>query len=151
VEADEPLVHRGEICPKGHFCPEASSTAIPCPVGTYNGDFGALSIAQCLFCPDNTFNDKTGQEGCRPCGAFATASEWAVTCECLGNLRSFSHADSSFRCMSGYDFVDVITGMSIGKESGFENCSPLVFDRCDGANQTRSASGACVSVSDCYK
>ena len=40
-----PLVHRGEICPKGHYCPEASSLAIPCPVGTYNGDFGALSIA----------------------------------------------------------------------------------------------------------
>jgi len=51
--------------------------------------------------------------------------------------------------MSGYDFIDAITGMSIGKESGFENCSPLVFDRCDGANQTRSASGECVSVSDC--
>lgn len=51
--------------------------------------------------------------------------------------------------MSGYDYIDPITGASKGKESGVENCSPLVFDRCDGANQTRSASGACVSVSDC--
>ena len=53
--------------------------------------------------------------------------------------------------MSGYDFVDSITSKSRGKESGTENCSPLVFDRCDGLNQTRSASGECVSVDDCSK
>jgi hypothetical protein len=50
--------------------------------------------------------------------------------------------------MSGYDFVDPITGASIGQESGTDNCSPLVFDRCT-ANQTRSASGTCVDINDC--
>lgn len=53
--------------------------------------------------------------------------------------------------MSGYDYVDQITKASIGKQSGTENCSPLVFDRCDGTNQTRSASGACVQIDDCSK
>jgi len=53
--------------------------------------------------------------------------------------------------MSGYDYIDSITGASRGKESGTENCSPLVFDRCDAVNTTRSASGECVGVTDCSR
>lgn len=51
--------------------------------------------------------------------------------------------------MSGYDYVDPITSTSKGQESGTDNCSPLVFDRCDGGNRTRSASGECVDLMDC--
>lgn len=51
--------------------------------------------------------------------------------------------------MSGYDYVDEITLESRGKESGTENCSPLVFDRCDGTDITRNAAGKCVGLDDC--
>lgn len=52
--------HHGEICPKGFYCPAGSFEATPCPVGTYNPDLGAFSLTQCMLCPADTFNDKTG-------------------------------------------------------------------------------------------
>lgn len=54
------LLHRGELCPKGHYCEAGSSAPKPCPIGTYNANFGAGSITECLLCPVNTFNDLPG-------------------------------------------------------------------------------------------
>ena len=51
------LLHHGEICPKGYYCEEGSSEATPCPIGSYNPDFGAVDMTQCLLCTENTFND----------------------------------------------------------------------------------------------
>ena len=34
----------GEICPKGFYCEEAALEALPCPIGTYNAEYGASSI-----------------------------------------------------------------------------------------------------------
>lgn len=56
--------------------------------------------------------------------------------------------DSSCRCQSGYDSVDQ-QGTSRGQESGKEDCTPLVFARCEQLNQTRGPGGECVAVSDC--
>ena len=50
--------------------------------------------------------------------------------------------------MSGYDFMSS-TGKSQGTESGNDDCTPLVYDRCDATNQTRDAAGNCVFVTDC--
>jgi len=144
------FLHHGEICPKGHYCPEGSSTATPCPIGTYQPSYGAKSIGQCLLCPANSFNDKTGQNGCSPCGFYAESEEGSTTCTCEGNYRSFSKVDSSCRCMSGYDFVDT-SGISRGTESSSEDCTPLVYDRCEGTNMTRNADGKCVDIQNCTR
>lgn len=36
--------HHGEVCPKGYYCPKGSYSATPCPVGTYNAEFGATKV-----------------------------------------------------------------------------------------------------------
>ena len=36
--------HNGEICPKGFYCPGASFVGTACPIGTYNSDFGAITL-----------------------------------------------------------------------------------------------------------
>ena len=33
--------HNGEVCPKGHYCPLGTYSALPCPPGTYNPKEGA--------------------------------------------------------------------------------------------------------------
>ncbi|KAM4652057.1 LOW QUALITY PROTEIN: uncharacterized protein O3C94_014393 [Discoglossus pictus] len=38
----------GDICPKRHFCPEGSSSPIPCPEGTYSNTTGQIT---CNLCP----------------------------------------------------------------------------------------------------
>ena len=43
----------GDVCPVGHFCVEGSSTATPCPAGTYNDITQQSSCFECLpgfFC-----------------------------------------------------------------------------------------------------
>ena len=127
------LAHRGEPCPKGHYCPEGSSAPTACPEGTYIGVFGAAALTDCLLCDAGSYNPLSGQSGCRPCGAYATADEGATTCGCLGAFRVFSQVDSSCRCQSGYDSVDE-QGTSRGQESGKEDCTPLVFARCEQLN-----------------
>lgn len=40
-------------CPKGHYCPEGTSSQnqYPCPAGTYNDHFGATSSTECVLAP----------------------------------------------------------------------------------------------------
>ena len=142
-------LHHGEICPKGYYCEGGSSVATPCPIGTYNAIFGASSITQCLLCPSDTFNDITGQSGCRACGTYAGSIEGSSTCICDGNFRTFSIADSSCRCKSGYDYINPNSKASEGLQSAESDCTPLVFDRCDGNSQTRDIYGECVDLTDC--
>jgi len=92
------VLHRGEQCPKGHYCPSGSSSPRRCPEGAYLDRFGAAALADCRLCDADSYNDLTGQSGCRPCGAFAAADEGATECRCLGAFRVFSRVDSSCRC-----------------------------------------------------
>lgn len=106
----------GEVCPAGYFCPLGSSKATPCPVGTYNPLKNQESEDRCLSCPMNTYNDKIGQVGCKPCGQFATSVQEAETCTCIGLGRLYSLADASCRCQSGFDFKDA-SGVSLAQAS----------------------------------
>ena len=99
-------LHRGELCPKGHYCPAGSRAPTACPEGAYLDRYGAAALTDCLLCDADSYNDLTGQSGCRPCGAYATADEGATACQCTGAFRVFSHVDASCRCSSGYDSVD---------------------------------------------
>ena len=38
------------LCPAGWYCP--GSTASKCPMGSYNPSRGAISLANCLICPE---------------------------------------------------------------------------------------------------
>lgn len=40
----------GDICPKGHYCPRASSSPIACQEGEYSDWFGNHNISSCLPC-----------------------------------------------------------------------------------------------------
>lgn len=144
---------RGEICPKGHYCPEGSSEAIRCPPGTYNDAFGAKSEDDCSLCQADTFQDLFGQIGCKPCGQFATSKEGSALCECIGKYRSYSAEDASCRCMSGFDFLDE-NDFSLGNASDNTDCFPIVFDNCaiqgeDGNGIPRQPDGTCVSDNEC--
>ncbi|XP_028320851.1 uncharacterized protein LOC114474630 [Gouania willdenowi] len=49
----------GGICPTAHYCPEASSTAVPCPAGTYTNLTGQSECSLCpagYYCPERTRN-----------------------------------------------------------------------------------------------
>lgn len=140
--------HKGEKCPKGHYCPESTLYPIPCGTGRYNAVEGAESEDSCLLCPEETFQDEVGQEGCKPCGFYATSSPGSETCSCTGAYRAFSDVDSSCRCKSGYDFKDT-NGVSKGSESSLEDCIPNVYDRCDGNDLTRAPDGSCKDIYDC--
>jgi hypothetical protein len=51
--------------------------------------------------------------------------------------------------MGGYDYTDPITGLDEGDVSSNEDCIPIVYDRCEANNETRSASGTCVAIDNC--
>ena len=40
----------GDICPKGQYCLEGTSSGFDCPPGTYNNKTGLLSVDQCTPC-----------------------------------------------------------------------------------------------------
>lgn len=144
--------HNGEICPRGHYCPLGTWSAYPCPPGTYNPLENQESDLKCRVCPANTFNDKWGQEGCKPCGQFATSREESTICTCIGEGRLYSLADASCRCQSGFDFKDA-AGVSLADLSSIQDCFPIVLDRCanfgNGTDYVRTPSGDCKRYDDC--
>lgn len=50
----------GDICPRGHYCPVGSYSAIACPIGTYRSEVGGLSIDSCTECPDGFLCNSRG-------------------------------------------------------------------------------------------
>lgn len=142
--------HRGEICPKGYYCPLGSFAPTPCPVGKYNEFTGMKSEDDCLVCPANTYNDLTAQTGCQPCGEFAYSLTGAQTCTCYGAYRTFGKSDSSCRCIPRYVFRKpdkTIERNNVSKE----DCIPLTYARCDNNAEGRALDGTCkpVETTDC--
>ena len=45
----------GDICPSGHYCPNATSTPQPCPPGTFFNATGAKSLRDCLPCTPGSY------------------------------------------------------------------------------------------------
>ena len=55
------------VCPKGHYCPEATSSPLPCNDGMYSNATGLKTIEQCI--PANPgFYATTGSTKQSPCG-----------------------------------------------------------------------------------
>lgn len=132
--------HKGTICPAGHYCPQSSGAPQACPKGTYRADTGATSVDDCIRCPDNTFSAEAGSTRCLGCGPDAKSQEGSFTCECVGQFRAFSPADSMCRCQPGYYFLksDGTVGDRFGSSSFA--CTPISVARC-GSDQARTSTG----------
>ena len=74
----------------GHYCPEASYEATPCPAGTYRNIEEGMSLADCTPCPVNTHNPYIAQQFCYMCGGEASQpSTGGTTCICNGAGRDY--------------------------------------------------------------
>jgi len=133
---------KGEICPKGHFCPASSAIPIACDAGYFQPELGASSIAACLACAPGTYQHMTGKATCLPCSSSATSNAGALECSCVGGNRSFQPSDGRCICNPGYEFVDSTFEVS-SENDGAYDCQPVVYARCNTA-QTRNANGDCV-------
>nr|XP_047130962.1 uncharacterized protein LOC100202447 isoform X1 [Hydra vulgaris] len=51
-----------DICPKGYFCPNGTSTPTPCPRGYFSGDVGLKKLDECQPCPAGKYCNGTGIE-----------------------------------------------------------------------------------------
>jgi hypothetical protein len=47
----------GDLCPQGNYCPNASSTPLPCLPGTYSAGVGNTAVADCLPCTPGHYCD----------------------------------------------------------------------------------------------
>lgn len=56
---------------KGHYCPEGSEIAVPCPRGTFAPSFWARDINGCISCPPHHYAPTEGLSACLPCGSRA--------------------------------------------------------------------------------
>lgn len=69
-------------CPKGHYCPVGTATALKCPPGTYFNERGAIAESDCMPCPVGTYCPE-GSEETIPCspGHYCDAgSSTMITC-----------------------------------------------------------------------
>ena len=89
-------------CEPGHYCPEKSSSQIPCPVGYFSDIPNAVSLTDCRPCPKDTFNSETGQISCPICGSSSTSIKGQSTCTCTGKNRGFLASNKACLCDFGY-------------------------------------------------
>ena len=116
----------GDICPEGSYCPQASSTHIYCPNGTYTNHTGAWSCYTCpegyyctnrdradpclpgYYCPEGTGADL---QPC-PAGTFnpssaigkesdCTQCEGGKYCQLPGLSNYTGECDAGYYCQSG--------------------------------------------------
>jgi hypothetical protein len=60
ISCPEALLWTGNLtCPRGSYCPEGSSVPVACPRGTYNSNFGQVSLGDCLDCPSGEYCDRS--------------------------------------------------------------------------------------------
>lgn len=52
----------GDICPKGHYCEEASQAAVPCPEGTFSDAYANENLTNCLPCTGGQYCYGTGRD-----------------------------------------------------------------------------------------
>nr|XP_054760398.1 neurogenic locus notch homolog protein 3-like [Lytechinus pictus] len=127
-------------CPVGYYCPEGSSAASPCPVGTFRSAEYAVAASDCLVCGVDHFNHLTGQQGCFHCGSQAT-TEGAVgssECTCNGANQEFQFTDRQCICQHGY---------SLRADGNTETCTKTVYDQCDEGTY-RNQQGQCWTESE---
>eukprot|EP00981_Chlorochromonas_danica_P012180 scaffold4601_cov146-Ochromonas_danica.AAC.2 len=138
---------RGDICPKGYYCPAGTETPISCPVGTYQPAEGGYNASQCLSCPANTYQNSVGSGSCLQCSSSSVAAVGSTVCQCVGKNRIFQPSDGWCICQPGYEFVDSNLIVSSTSDGSYD-CQPIVRPRC-ATSQTRMYDGSCATDSYC--
>lgn len=106
----------------GFFCPEGSTTPVPCPRGTFRSEGAALTPHSCLACPVDFFNPMPGQKACLPCGSEAAQpTEGQETCICLGKGQVFQ-VRGQF-CSSCSVLMEIAITSDFGLHSFYLKCT----------------------------
>lgn len=109
----------------GFFCPEGSTTPVPCPRGTFRSEGAALTPHSCLACPVDFFNPMPGQKACLPCGSEAAQpTEGQETCICLGKGQVFQ-VYRQF-CSSCSVLMEIAITSDFGLHSFYLKCTALM-------------------------
>ncbi|MEZ4760365.1 MAG: T9SS type A sorting domain-containing protein [Flavobacteriales bacterium] len=107
-------------CPPGSYCPDGI-TALPCPAGRYQDQWGQIS---CVECDAGYFNPSIGATSCQACpaGSFSaiTGSVACVDCE-AGFYNPLEGATSCLACAEGT--YSNVTGSEVclACEAGYYN------------------------------
>ncbi|MFA6514329.1 MAG: hypothetical protein WCT50_03540 [Patescibacteria group bacterium] len=91
-----------DSCNPGYYC-TGGSNIDPCPVGTYLNSYGGDDSGSCKGCSAGTYNNTTGQSGCKTCETnfFCTGYNSRVACSSIDGGKkpySSSGSDSSDDC-----------------------------------------------------
>ena len=86
-------------CPKGHYCPVASTNAIPCPAGTFNDLIGGMGVTNCLPCTPGRYCASSGIGGtplptCSPGFYCPNAGEYVTVPVAKTFIKNGSQCDS---------------------------------------------------------
>lgn len=106
----------GDICPKGHYCPEASPSAMPCPEGYFSDSYGNENLTNCLPCTAGMYCAGTGRPlpngNCTEgwfCPQGSTQPQ-PIGNECLAGHECPEGSGAESACLSGYYQPDVGKG-----------------------------------------
>ncbi|KAJ9462458.1 Cytadherence high molecular weight protein 2, partial [Diplonema papillatum] len=141
----DPEKDGGYPCPAGHYCPAGATVEVPCPTGTYFSGTKGRSLAACLPCPADSYNNLPAQERCQDCGRSSSSLEGATVCECFGANRVFQPSDKSCICKPNFIYYD--ENFRLTDEDSRIACQERILDRCP-PGQVRSAAGSCVADED---
>ncbi|XP_067362811.1 uncharacterized protein [Channa argus] len=95
------------VCQPGFYCPEGSSTPVPCPKGTYGLTAEGVSIDSCLKCPPHHYCPRPGLSAFMPCGPEAEQPQSGQdTCICPREGQSFQASDGRCPCTIGYQPIN---------------------------------------------
>ncbi|ETW03965.1 hypothetical protein H310_04372 [Aphanomyces invadans] len=126
-----------DVCPPGHYCPEASIAPIPCPPGTY-GDTTQLTTAACTgICPEG-FYCPSGTATPKPCpsNSICPSGSTAPTIIPHGQYLTTIHATTTtFESMlttcppGSYCINGLVTPCPLGR---YGNATGLTTALCSG-------------------
>ncbi|XP_058270321.1 uncharacterized protein si:dkey-103g5.4 isoform X4 [Hemibagrus wyckioides] len=120
-------------CQPGHYCPEGSETAVPCPRGMFSPSFWARDITGCISCPPHHYAPTEGLSACLPCGSRAQQHQPGQDkCVCLAEGQVFQASDGQCQCALGYRAT----------QRG-EACELKIYEICKNG-QTRDQYGKCM-------
>lgn len=131
----------GDICPKGHYCPAASASAIPCPEGYFSNSYGNENLTNCLPCTAGMYCAGTGRAlpngNCTEgwfCPQGSTQPQPTGN-ECLAGHECPEGSGAESACPSGYYQPDV------GKGSCFICLAGMYCDQNEAIAEQQSGVG----------
>lgn len=131
----------GDICPKGHYCPEASQAAIACPEGTFSNAYANENSTNCLPCTAGMYCAGTGRAlpngNCTEgwfCPQGSTQPQPTGN-ECLAGHSCPEASGAETPCPSGYYQPDV------GQGSCFLCPSGMYCDQNEAISEEQSGVG----------